>query len=336
MKTGILLTNLGTPDAPTAKAVRRYLAEFLWDPYVVDKPRWLWWLVLHGIVLRVRPKRSAAAYQKIWDAKHGSPLLHYSKLQTEKLKRALSLNPSPRVGEMNQSQYTVALGMRYGNPSLTSGIQALSGCDRIMVIPLYPQYSIATTKTTQVLVDKLCRKVGIKAVEFISEYYDHPQYIKALAESVKRYWQQQGKPQLLLMSFHGLPKRYVTEKGDPYQQQCIATGELLAKALKLDSSQYRITFQSRFGPETWLQPYTDKTLEALPQEGVTHVQVICPGFSVDCIETLEEIDMQNRAIFLEHGGKQFDYIPALNDDDMLIEALSNMCHSRTGGNPVNK
>lgn len=308
-KVGVLLTNLGTPDAPTVSAVKRYLAEFLWDPYVIDKPRWLWWLVLHGIILRIRPKKSAAAYRKIWDDKTGSPLLHYSQQQAEKLQKALP------------EHYTVALGMRYGKPSIRAALESLKGCEKIVVIPLYPQYSLSTTKSTLVEIEKRRREFGIENLEFVWHYHDHPLYIEALADSVKRYWQQHSKPQLLLMSFHGLPLRYVESKGDPYQQQCYKTAELLAAKLKLTKTEYQVTFQSRVGTEPWLQPYTDKTLEALPQKGITDIQVICPGFAADCLETLEEIDLQNRTLFLQRGGKTFHYIPALNDSDKFIAFL---------------
>ena len=315
--TGVLLTNLGTPAAPTSTAVRRYLAEFLWDPRIVEKPRWLWWLVLHGIILRLRPRRAAKAYAEIW-SDNGSPLLHISQQQAKQLQAVLET--------MFTGPVKVALAMRYGEPSIAAGLQSLreAGARRILVLPLYPQYSATTTASTfDAVAHELQHWRWLPELRFVSHYHDQPSYIQALTTSIQKTWESQGRPEKLLFSFHGLPQRYL-EAGDPYFCECHKTARLVAQALQLQDTEWQTTFQSRFGPEPWLQPYTDHTLEKLAREGVRHVQIICPGFAADCLETLEEINMQNREIFLQAGGEQFHYIPALNTEAAHIQLMAEL------------
>ncbi len=298
---GILLTNLGTPDSPQPKAVRRYLKEFLSDPLVVDTPRWLWWPILYGIILPFRPSKASKAYQKIW-TQAGSPLRVISELQTEVLQHTLT-DATP-----------VALAMRYGKPSIAAGLEKLqqAGVDKIIVLPLYPQFSHTTTTSTFDAVNRILQ-TGSTAPELslIQDYHDHPAYISALANSVRKHWQQHSQPDTLLMSFHGIPQRYCDE-GDPYHTQCQHTASLLAEALNLTDKQWQISFQSRVGREPWLQPYTFQHLQHLAQQGNHSIHVICPGFSADCLETLEEIAIENRDVFLTAGGQYFSYIPCLN------------------------
>ncbi len=313
--TGILLTNLGTPDAPTTKAVRSYLKEFLWDPRVVEQPRWLWWLVLNGVILNVRPAKSAAAYRKVWTTE-GSPLLAISKKQRDKLDHSLS--------DAFGDHVHVELAMRYGNPSIKAGLEALreKNCQKIIVLPLYPQYSATTTASTfDAVANVLKTWRRVPELHVIDSYHDHPAYIEALNQSVRQYWQQHGEPERLLMSYHGIPERYF-KNGDPYPCHCKKTARLLREQLSLDEERAQVAFQSRFGREPWMQPYTDATLKQWGQDGVKSVDVICPGFSADCLETIEEVAMENRDYFLEAGGHQYRYIPALNDDDAHINALS--------------
>ncbi len=311
---GILLTNLGTPDAPTPTALRRYLREFLWDRRVVDLPRFLWWLILNGIILRTRPTRSARAYQKVW-SDEGAPLMVISRRQQQKLQQQLDA--------LTPGRYAVALGMRYGNPSIASALDELrrAGVDVITLLPLYPQNSCATTASTLDAVgDALRRTRSVPHLRFIADYHEHPLYIQALAESVREQWRVHEAGEKLLLSFHGTPVRF-REEGDPYYRQCMRTAELVAAELALPDEQWLVTFQSRFGREEWLQPYTDKTLETLAKEGVKQVDVICPGFSADCLETLEEIAVENRERFLQAGGEELHYIPALNEGDAHIAMM---------------
>lgn len=319
--TGILLVNLGTPDAPTPAAVRRYLGEFLWDPRVVDVPRPLWWAILNLIILNTRPRRSAAAYAKIW-MEDGSPLLVISRRQHAALQTALAqhLETPPRV----------ELAMRYGRPSILSGLAALraAGVDRILVLPLYPQFSHTTTTSVKDAVEAALRGSPWQPeLRYIEHYYRDPAYILALAGSVRRLQSGIGMPDRLLMSFHGIPQDYV-DAGDPYARQCEQTAKLLATALGLEPSRWVMTFQSRLGPKQWLQPYTDRTLRELAQQGVRNVQVICPGFSADCLETLEEVAIENRNIFLEAGGEVYDYIPCLNDHPSHIDLFVKLIEQR--------
>ncbi len=306
MLTGILLVNLGTPDAPTTKALRRYLAEFLWDRRVTELPRLFWWLVLHGVILRIRPSRSARLYEKVW-TENGSPLLSISQAQAQALQK--------KLGE----DFKVVLAMRYGNPSIASGLEELRNVERIIVLPLYPQYASATTGSSfDAVADVLKTWRIVPDLRFISDYHDDSAYINALIAQIKSYWDQHGVPDKLLFSFHGIPKRFVTA-GDPYADQCHKTAKLVALGLEIEN--WEVVFQSRFGREEWLKPYADHRLIALSKDGIKRVDVVCPGFSADCLETIDEIDRENRDIFLEAGGEEFHYIPALNDNDEHIEAL---------------
>jgi ferrochelatase len=306
MLTGILLVNLGTPDAPTTKALRRYLAEFLWDRRVTELPRLFWWLVLHGVILRIRPSRSARLYEKVW-TENGSPLLSISQAQAQALQK--------KLGE----DFKVVLAMRYGNPSIASGLEELRNVERIIVLPLYPQYASATTGSSfDAVADVLKTWRVVPDLRFISDYHDDSAYINALIAQIKSYWDQHGVPDKLLFSFHGIPKRFVTA-GDPYADQCHKTAKLVALGLGIEN--WEVVFQSRFGREEWLKPYADHRLIALAKDGIKRVDVVCPGFSADCLETIDEIDRENREIFLEAGGEEFHYIPALNDNDEHIEAL---------------
>ena len=313
-KLGILITNLGTPDAATPKALRKYLAEFLWDPRVVEFPRPLWWLVLNLVILNFRPRKSAAIYKNIW-TKDGSPLLIYTKAQNHALTEKLKAN--------NLHHIEVDYAMRYGSPSIESALLKFhqSHVTKLLVLPLYPQYSGSTTGSTFDAVSKVFSKLRwTPELRFVNQYADDPGYVNACAEQIKHYWATHKRGQKLLFSFHGLPKKYLTA-GDPYHCQCHKTARLIAEKLQLDKTEWVLTFQSRFGREEWLQPYTNKTLETLPSKGVKSVDVFCPGFSADCVETLEEIDMQNRDVFMQAGGEQFQYIPALNDSENHIEAI---------------
>lgn len=315
-KTGVLLLNLGTPDAPTSSAVRRYLNEFLSDSRVIDKPRWLWWLVLHGIILRIRPRKAAHAYQQIW-TEQGSPLLTISQKQVKKLRAVIN---------SKYNHVLVELGMRYGSPSVKDALAKFknNNINKLVILPLYPQYSATTTASTfDAIANAFKTWKRLPSLEFISHYHDKPQYIQALANSIRQAWETQGQAEKLLLSFHGLPERYLAA-GDPYFCECHKTARLLAQALELKDEQWIITFQSRMGVEQWLTPYTDKTLTALAERGIKRVQVVCPGFATDCLETLEEINMQNRDIFLNAGGENYYYIPALNDSDNHIEMMASL------------
>ncbi|WP_434667096.1 ferrochelatase [Klebsiella sp. B345] len=308
-KTGILLANLGTPDAPTPDAVKRYLRQFLSDTRVVDTPRLLWWPLLRGVILPLRGPRVAKLYQSVW-MEEGSPLLVYSRRQQQALAARLPDTP-------------VALGMSYGSPALESAVDELlaQGVDHIVVLPMYPQYSCSTVAAVwDELARILAKKRAIPGVSFIRDYADDPGYIKALAESVRASFAVHGEPDVLLLSYHGIPQRFAHE-GDDYPQRCRDTTRELVSALGLSPDRVMMTFQSRFGREPWLTPYTDETLKMLGEKGVKHVQVICPGFAADCLETLEEIAVQNQEIFLEAGGQKYEYIPALNDNDAHIQMM---------------
>jgi ferrochelatase len=321
---GVLLVNLGTPDSPSSADVRRYLKEFLWDPRVVELSRPLWWLVLNMIILNTRPRRSAAAYAKIW-TEEGSPLLAISKKQQQALLTALRQRLSVPV--------EVTLAMRYGNPSIIDGLDALrkAGARRVLVLPLYPQYSATTTASIfDAVTCELRRWRWLPELRFINHYHDNSHYIDALAASVRRYWSAYGEPDMLVISFHGIPKDYFLA-GDPYHCECHKTARLLATALDLPQQRWRLTFQSRLGPKKWLQPYTDKTLKELAKQGVKKVHVICPGFSTDCLETLEEIAIENRETFLQSGGEEFRYIPCLNDHSTHIEMLASLVEQHLQG-----
>jgi len=321
--TGVLLVNLGTPDAPDRAAVRRYLKEFLWDPRVVEMARPLWWLVLNLVILNTRPRRSAHAYAKVW-TDEGSPLLVISRHQCAALQAGLQ--------EQFGSGVKVALAMRYGNPSVAAGLDELrqAGARRLLVLPLYPQYSATTTASTfDAVTQELRSWRWLPEMRFINHYHDFPAYIDALAASVRNYWAEHGEPERLVMSFHGIPEEYF-RAGDPYHCECQKTGRLLAAALELPAERWLLTFQSRLGPKQWLKPYTDMTLKALGKEGVNNVHVICPGFSADCLETLEEISLQNREFFLAAGGETLGYIPCLNADSAHVTALLQLVGQHAG------
>jgi protoporphyrin/coproporphyrin ferrochelatase len=310
-ETAVLLVNLGTPSAPTTAAVRRYLAEFLSDSRVIDYPRWLWLPLLYGVILQLRPRRSAKAYRKIW-TEHGSPLLVLSRALTDKL--SISFAPSG---------VRVDLAMRYGEPATTEVVSRLvaAGVKRILLLPLYPQYSAASTASAfDAAFAALRSQRWVPEIRTIGDYHNLPEYISALSDSVEKYWQANGRGDRLLLSFHGIPERYVNA-GDPYRDQCLTTARLLRERLGLDENSLMITFQSRVGRERWLTPYTDETLKQLATNGTRHVQVLCPGFAVDCLETLEEIAIQNRENFLHCGGQRLDYISALNDGDAHVHML---------------
>lgn len=316
-KVGILLINLGTPEAPTAGALRPYLKEFLSDPRVIEIPRIAWWPILNLIILNTRPKKSAEKYAQIW-TKDGSPLLVHTRAQAKLLQGYL--------GERTRTPLVIDFAMRYGQPSVASAIEKLKaqGCDRILALPLYPQYAASSTATAlDAVFGALQAARNMPELRTVRHYHDHPGYIAALAQSVRDYWMQNGRPDQLVMSFHGVPKFTLT-KGDPYHCECQKTGRLLAEALNLTSDQYRVTFQSRFGKAEWLKPYTQPTLEELGHAGTGRVDVICPGFAADCLETLEEINMECRAAFLANGGKEFHYIPALNERPDWIRALADI------------
>lgn len=313
----VMLVNLGTPDEPTPAAVRRYLAEFLWDQRVVDAPRWLWWLILNGIILRFRPKRVAKLYASVWQ-KDGSPLMHYTRSLAEKLEAQLS-------EELGQT-VPVIPAMTYGNPSITAGSKRLrqEKIRKLIVVPLYPQFSATTTAAAfDALAKQLKPCPDVPEIFFVRDYHDHPAYIEALKQSVLKQTAEQEAVDELVMSFHGIPQRY-HKQGDPYPLECQRTGKLLAEALALSDDQWRVTFQSRFGREEWLQPYTDETMESLPKAGTRKINVICPGFAVDCLETLEEIQVENKDLFLEAGGDFFDYIPCLNDSEEQVRLMNQL------------
>lgn len=320
----VLLVNLGTPEAPTPKAVRKYLAQFLWDKRVVDVPRPLWWLILNGIILRFRPARVAKAYASIW-TDEGSPLMVFSRKQQSALKQKLKAEFGVDI--------PVELAMSYGNPSLKeAGIKlSKSGSERILVLPLYPQNSSSTIAAVfDGLAEALKPCPYMPEIRFINQYYQHPDYIQALANSVTGHWQEHGRTDKLLMSFHGIPKRY-EDKGDPYPRQCRATAKALADKLELNDEQWLCSFQSRFGREEWVKPYTDETLKSWPDQGVKSVAVITPAFSVDCLETLEEIGEENKEYFLENGGQSYQFIPCLNDREDHIKMMAEIIKQQTQG-----
>lgn len=323
-KTAVLLINLGTPEAPTAPALRKYLKQFLWDPRVVELPRPLWWLVLNGIILNTRPKKSAEKYARIW-MREGSPLKVHTERQAKLLRGYL--------GQSGQGGIVIEWAMRYGEPSVTGALDRLKalGCTKILILPLYPQYSVSTTASAMDAVSAWTRRNPLAAeISSIESFHDDGRYISALAAGINTHWMDYGRPEKLVMSFHGLPKISIA-RGDPYYGQCLDSGRLLAAELGLAEADYAITFQSRFGPAEWLQPYTQATLEALARDGVREVDVVCPGFVSDCLETLEEIALECKAAFLAAGGKTFRYIPCLNERHEWIETLSMLLRERLVG-----
>lgn len=324
LRVGVLLTNLGTPAAPARKPVRQYLRQFLWDPRVVEIPRLLWWLILHGIILRVRPARSAANYRKIW-TERGSPLLFHTSDLADALRDALRRQFGDTV--------VVDFAMRYGTPGIAATVQGMidGGVARLLVLPLYPQYSGPTTGSTfDALAADFSRRRWLPALRFVSQYHDHPAYIEAIANSIRAHRAAHGTADQLLFSYHGEPRRCL-DLGDPYYCQCHKTTRLVAEQLELPEGACLTTFQSRFGKAEWLQPYTDATLRALPGQGTKSVQVVCPGFAADCLETLEEIGEENRDLFLAAGGERFDYIPCLNSEPGHVLALASIIEGQLSG-----
>ena len=325
--TGILLINLGTPEAPTAEALRPYLKQFLSNPRVVEIPRWLWWPILNGVILNTRPKESAKKYAQIW-MPEGSPL----KVHTERQARLLL----GFLGERIQPVPVVEYAMSIGNPSVAEvlGRMQQNGCERILVLPLYPQYAASSTASAfDAVFAQLEKMRNTPAIRTVKHYHDHPGYIAALAQNVRDYWLRidgGGRPDKLVMSFHGVP-RFTLDKGDPYHCECQKTGRLLAEALELNASQYQICFQSRFGKTEWLRPYTTETLEQLGRLSTRRVDVVCPGFVSDCLETLEEIAIEGKALFAQAGGHEFHYIPCLNERDDWIDALADIALTNLQG-----
>lgn len=326
--TGVLLVNLGTPDKPDTRSVRRYLAEFLWDPRVVETWRPLWWLILHGVILRIRPRKVAASYRSIWTPE-GSPLLAIPQKQCELI--------SARLADIAPGRVETVLAMRYGTPSIQAGLDELRerGARRLLVLPLYPQYSATTTAA---VFDEVTRVLThwrwVPGLRFIQHYHDDPAYIAALATSIRERWAEHGQPDKLLMSFHGIPRDYLLA-GDPYYCEVQKTARLLADMLELNDDQWLLAFQSRFGREEWLSPYVNVTLQDWGKQGVGSVDVVCPGFSADCLETLEEMSEQNRDIFLDSGGQKFHYIPALNARADHVDALSQLLLRNMSGWDIN-
>lgn len=314
-KTGVLLVNLGSPTAYTTSAVRRFLKSFLGDPRVVNLPRPLWWLILHCFILPFRPHKSAKAYRKIWHEEYGSPLTFFTRQLSEKIAKKL-----------HDKNILASYAMRYGEPSISTELQELKkkGLNNLIVLPLYPQYSSTTTASVyDAVVKELNKWRHLPHLQFISDYHQDNFYITAIADSIRQAWQEQAKNELLLMSFHGLPEQ-LTNMGDPYFHHCHQTAQLIAEKLELNESQWKIVFQSRFGKAQWLKPYCVDTLKELPGQGIKTVDVVCPGFAVDCLETLEEIALVNRSEFMAVGGVAYRYIPALNDSDAHVNVIINL------------
>ena len=323
-RVGVLITNLGTPAAPEKKALKTYLKEFLSDPRVVDVPRLLWWFILNGVILNIRPRRSAAAYRTVW-TEQGSPLLFHTEAQADALRA--------RMRQQFGDEVIVEFAMRYGQPSIPSVLQGMfdRGIRKLLVLPLYPQYSGATTGSTfDALAADFTERRWLPELRFVSHYHDDDAYIGALANSIRAYRSAHGTADKLLFSYHGVPRRYL-EEGDPYHCECLKTSRLVAQELGLTEADYLVTFQSRFGREEWLQPYTDEILKGLPAQGVKSVQIVCPGFSADCLETLEEIGVENRDYFIGAGGEQYSYIPCLNDSPDHIDALAKIATDQISG-----
>lgn len=321
---GVLLINLGTPDAPTAKALRPYLKQFLSEPRIIELPRWLWWFILNGIILNTRPRKSAEKYAQIW-MPEGSPLKVHTERQTELLLQLLEerIKPAP----------VVEYAMMIGTPSIAEKLQRMKerGCDRILVLPLFPQYSASSSGCAMDGVFSELRSMrNIPAVRTVKHYHDDADYIEALAQNVREYWDKHGQPDKLIMSFHGVPRKTL-DLGDPYHCECQKTGRLLAEALALTSDQYQVCFQSRFGFSEWLGPYTSKTLKELGKQKLKRVDVVCPGFVADCLETLEEIAIEGKAAFIEAGGEDFHYIPCLNEHPDWIQVLGDITHRHLAG-----
>lgn len=325
-KTAAIYCNLGTPQAPTASALRQYLAEFLSDPRVVEIPRFLWLMILHGIILRVRPAKSAHKYASIWTP-DGSPLKVWTDLQSQALQQ-----------QFDPEKIQVRYAMRYGSPSIASVLDELKqhGVNRVLILPAYPQYSATTTASVFDAVFSWGMQTRtMPEFRFINHYHDDAGYIHALAEKIRTHWSEHGRSEQLVMSFHGVPERTL-KLGDPYHCECHKTARLLAQALGLNKDQYKVCFQSRFGKAKWLEPYTEPTVRALAQTGCKSIDIVCPGFVSDCLETLEEIAMEVKAAFIEEGGYSFHYIPCLNDSPIWIDALQKIVHTHMSGWPIDQ
>jgi ferrochelatase len=325
-RTAVLLCNLGTPQAPEPKALRTYLAEFLGDPRVVEIPRWIWLMILHGIILRLRPAASALKYASIWTPE-GSPLKVWTERQAQLLQNAFNLS---------NHQVLVRSAMRYGQNNIPTVLSELkeAGADRILILPAYPQYSATTTASVFDSVSSWSQKTRlIPEFRFINRYHDHSEYISALAHNIKAHWASHGRAEVLVMSFHGVPQRTL-ELGDPYHCECHKTARLLAESLGLAKHEYKVTFQSRFGKAKWLEPYTEPSVRTMAQNGVKSIQVVCPGFTSDCLETLEEIAMEVREAFLHEGGERFEYIACLNDNEVWIQGLQKISLEHLQGWPL--
>jgi ferrochelatase len=320
---GVLITNLGTPDAPEKKELKVYLNQFLSDPRVIELPKILWQILLKLVILQVRPSKSAEAYKKIW-TKNGSPLLDISKRQLEKIKSSLSTSHPNMIFEV---------GMRYGNPSIPNALRNLQkqNVRKLLVLPMYPQYCAATTGSTFDEVTNVLQKWRwIPELRFINQYFEDDKYVQALSNSITSFWEKHSKPQKIIFSYHGIPKKYLLN-GDPYHCFCLKTTRLVKEKIGLSDDEIMTTFQSRFGKAEWLQPYTSETLKELPNQGIKDIHIISPGFSSDCLETLEELEEENREYFMESGGEQYKYIPCLNDDDEHIDVFVNLIKKNIQG-----
>ena len=325
-KIGVLITNLGTPDAPEKRELKVYLNQFLSDPRVIELPRILWQILLKFVILQIRPSRSAAAYKKIWTEK-GSPLLVIANNQLNKIKSSFLDSNENIVFE---------IGMRYGNPSIKEALLKLQKQQvrRLLVLPMYPQYCAATTGSTFYEVTNVLHKWRwIPELRFINQYFEEKNYIEALSNSIKKFWKKNQKPQKIIFSYHGIPKRYLTN-GDPYHCFCLKTTRLVKEYMGLSDGEIMTTFQSRFGREEWLKPYTSETLKELPKQGIKNIHIISPGFSSDCLETLEELEEENKEYFLESGGENYNYIPCLNDSEDHIDMFVNLIKKHTQGWPL--
>jgi ferrochelatase len=323
-KVGVLVTNLGTPDAPKKVELKRYLKEFLSDPRVVEVPRLLWWMILNLVILNIRPKRSAKAYETVW-TERGSPLLYHTQDQAN----ALRDNLKQQYGD----NIVVEFAMRYGSPSVDSVVDKLlqQGVRKLLVLPLYPQYCASTTGSTfDAIAQSFSKRRWIPELRFVTHYHDNADYIQAVADKIQAHWDKHGRADKLIFSYHGIPKRYLLN-GDPYHCECHKTSRLIAEALSLKDNEHFTSFQSRFGREEWLKPYTDESLKAFPEQGVKSVQIVCPGFAADCLETIEEIGEENRDYFLDAGGERYEYIAALNADEPHIQALTKLLKSHMQG-----
>ncbi|WP_026376698.1 ferrochelatase [Aestuariibacter salexigens] len=323
-KIGVLITNLGTPEAPTKQALRPYLKEFLSDPRVVEVPRLIWWCILNLIILNVRPARSAEAYATVW-TDEGSPLLTHTKNQAQGIRE--------RCKTLYGDDVVVDFAMRYGKPAIADTIESMlqQGVRKLLVLPMYPQYCASTTGSTFDAISALfTKRRWLPDFRFISHYHDNPEFITVMANKIQAHWDKHGRADKLLFSYHGIPKRYLLN-GDPYHCECHKTSRLIAAKLGLSEAEYMTSFQSRFGREEWLKPYTDETLKSLPSQGIKSVQVVCPGFSADCLETIEEIGEENREYFMEAGGERYEYIEALNSDAEHLDMLTNLVRDNLHG-----